>query len=98
MFRSSISPPTSSGAIAVPLAALFGADALSYRLTDCGAKVLVTNAAGLAKLAQIEEPLPELELILSSDGADGRAEGLEKALEREARTSPRSTPCATIRR
>ena len=82
------------GAIAVPLAALFGADALSYRLTDCGAKVLVTNAAGLSKLAQIEEPLPELELILSSDGADGRAEGLEKALERE---SPDFTPVDTSR-
>lgn len=72
------------GAIAVPLAALFGVDALSYRLRDCGAKALVTNAAGLARLAQIAEPLPELELVVSTDGADGTAEGLARLLEGES--------------
>lgn len=72
------------GAIAVPLAALFGADALSYRLRDCGAKALITNAAGLAKLGQIEEPLPDLELVISADGPDGRAEGLARLLEAES--------------
>ena len=61
------------GAIAVPLAALFGIDALAYRLGDCGAKVLVTDAAGLAKTRQIAEPLPELALTVSTDGADGDA-------------------------
>src|SRR5207245_4238262 len=35
------------GAVALPLAALFGIDALSYRLQDAGAKALITNAAGL---------------------------------------------------
>src|SRR3712207_6457703 len=38
------------GAIALPLAALFGIDAIGYRLSDARAKALVTNAAGLAKL------------------------------------------------
>ena len=38
------------GAVALPLAALFGIDALAYRLADAGAKALVTNAAGLGKL------------------------------------------------
>lgn len=63
------------GAIAVPLAALFGVDALSYRLGDAAAKVLVTDAAGLVKTRQIAEPLPELALAISTDGADGDALG-----------------------
>ena len=49
------------GAIALPLATLFGVDALSYRLKDAGAKAVITNAAGLAKLAAIRADLPELE-------------------------------------
>src|SRR5215207_5779262 len=31
------------GAITLPLAVVFGADALGYRLTDAGAKALITN-------------------------------------------------------
>jgi acetyl-CoA synthetase len=68
------------GAIALPLAALFGVDALSYRLRDAGAKALVTNAAGLAKLAAITDPLTALEVVLSTDGADPRGEDLAAAL------------------
>jgi len=56
------------GAIAVPLAALFGQDALSYRLSDSGAKALVTDTAGLEKLAAIRGELPDLEIIVSVDG------------------------------
>ncbi len=61
------------GAIAVPLAALFGVDALAYRLLDSGAKVLVTDAPGLTKRRQIAQPLPQLSLTISTDGADGDA-------------------------
>jgi acetyl-CoA synthetase len=68
------------GAIAVPLAALFGVDALAYRLLDSGAKVLVTDAAGLAKARQIAEPLPELALSVSTDGADRDALGWDALL------------------
>jgi acetyl-CoA synthetase len=68
------------GAIAVPLAALFGVDALAYRLGDSGAKVLVTDAAGLAKTRQIAEPLPELALSVSIDGADRDALGWDALL------------------
>ncbi|MCO6417673.1 acyl-CoA synthetase [Siccirubricoccus sp. KC 17139] len=57
------------GAIAVPLFQLFGEDALEYRLRDCGAAALVTDATGLAKLAAIRARLPALRLILSADGA-----------------------------
>ena len=59
-----------AGAIAVPLAALFGRDALSYRLADSGARALVTDTAGLAKLAEIRDDLPDLELVVSVDGPD----------------------------
>eukprot|EP01037_Dinobryon_pediforme_P044736 gene44736-56711_t len=41
------------GAIALPLAAVFGADALAYRFLDSGARVLVTNVAGVAKWRSI---------------------------------------------
>lgn len=57
------------GAVAMPLALAFGPDAIAYRLTDSAAAAIVTNAAGLAKLETIEEALPELKLIVSSDGA-----------------------------
>src|ERR1700687_4804563 len=46
------------GAIALPLAVLFGTDALSYRLQNSGAKALLTNAQGLAKLAGIRGEAP----------------------------------------
>ncbi|HEY7459947.1 MAG TPA: AMP-binding protein [Xanthobacteraceae bacterium] len=60
------------GAIAVPLAALFGVDALLYRLENSGARAVVTNASGLAKLAEIRGRLPDLKFVLSTDGpADG---------------------------
>ncbi|GLK69813.1 AMP-binding protein [Hansschlegelia plantiphila] len=62
-------------AIAVPCALAFGPDALSWRLRDSGAKALVSCAAGLATLRAISEPLPDLEVIVSTDGADGDALG-----------------------
>jgi len=69
------------GAIVVPLAALFGADALAHRLTISGARGLVTDAAGLAKVRGIGAPtLPALDVILSVDGADGDAGDLRSAI------------------
>jgi acetyl-CoA synthetase len=61
------------GAIALPLASVFGADALDYRLRDAGARVLLTNATGLSRVRAIPQPLPALEIIVSTDGADGDA-------------------------
>jgi acetyl-CoA synthetase len=55
------------GAIAVPLFQLFQSQALEYRLRDCGAVALVTDAVGLAKLPGLD--LPALRLVLSADGA-----------------------------
>jgi acetyl-CoA synthetase len=81
------------GAIALPLAALFGVDAISYRLRDAGVKALVTNAAGLSKLAEIAEPLPGLSTIVSVDGADRGAEGYGPVL---AGASADFTPVDTL--
>ncbi|MCO5145586.1 MAG: AMP-binding protein [Aquamicrobium sp.] len=58
------------GAVAVPLALLFGADALEYRLSAAGVKALVTNDAGNTKVAAIRSRLPLLETVISIDGAD----------------------------
>ena len=57
-----------AGMVAMPLFVLFGADALEYRLADSGARALITDRENAAKLAEIRDNLPELELVLSIDG------------------------------
>lgn len=57
------------GAIALPLALLFGEEALEYRLRDAGSKVIVTNAFGLQRLKAIKARLPALETVISIDGS-----------------------------
>ena len=61
------------GAIALPLAVLFGIDALSYRLQNSGAVGLITNSRGVERIAEIRKELPALKLILSLDSAAGGA-------------------------
>lgn len=56
-----------SGAIAVPLFTLFGPEALQYRLADSGARILVTDAGGLAKVRPLLDQLPALERIYCVD-------------------------------
>ncbi|MDH3579452.1 MAG: acyl-CoA synthetase [Hyphomicrobiales bacterium] len=65
------------GAVAVPLASLFGPDALEYRLNTSAAKAIVTNAGGLAKITGIRDKLEHLELIVCIDGDDGEAKGFD---------------------
>ena len=69
-------------AIALPLAILFGIDALSYRLQNSGTKAVLTNAQGLARLAEIRDDLPELRLVLSIDGPGDGALGLHETMMR----------------
>src|SRR4249920_424977 len=84
------------GAIALPLATLFGPDALAYRLQNAGAKALLTGAQGLAKIAEIRrsngDALAGLELILSVDGPGDGALGFAETL---ARASADFTPVAS---
>lgn len=56
------------GAIAVPLFTLFGTDALSYRLGNSAARGVITDAANLPKILSIREQLPDLEVIIVTEG------------------------------
>ncbi|MDS0476982.1 AMP-binding protein [Natrinema sp. 1APR25-10V2] len=69
-----------SGRVYVPLAPLFGPEALQYRLADSGASVLVTSAEHVPKLDG--EMVPTLETVLVVDGTDAidpddRPDGIE---------------------
>jgi acetyl-CoA synthetase len=68
------------GAIALPLAALFGVDALEYRLTDSGSRAIITDEAGARKIASIRHALPNLELVVSTQGAQGDTLDFEKLI------------------
>ena len=70
------------GAVALPVAILFGPDALSYRLQNSAAKALITDTQGLAKLAGIRGEVPELACVLSVDGPGEGAMALIDALAR----------------
>lgn len=60
------------GGIALPLALLFGAEALEYRLKASGAAAIVTNPFGLSRLAALSEKLPELRhVIVTGDTPPG---------------------------
>jgi acetyl-CoA synthetase len=80
------------GGVALPLAVLFGTDALSYRLQNSGAAALITNARGVERIAEIRKDLPNLKLVLSLDGAGQSALGFADAL---ARASSDFTPVDT---
>lgn len=53
-----------AGLISIPMFTLFGEDALEFRLSDCGAKVLITDAANYPKIENIRDKLPNLEMVL----------------------------------
>ncbi|MEZ5839198.1 MAG: acyl-CoA synthetase [Hyphomicrobiales bacterium] len=80
------------GAISVPMALLFGPDALAYRLADSGAHTLITTSAGLAAFRRIETPLPALDHVLCVDGPDAGAEDFHRLI---ADADPDFTPVAT---
>ena len=69
-------------AVALPLALLFGPDALAYRLQNSGARALITTAQGLSKLAGLDEVAAGLSLVLSIDGEADRAFGFHALLEK----------------
>ena len=69
------------GAIAVPLFALFGPEALQYRLANSGAKAVITNREGAGKISGIRDGLPELMHVLCIDGGGPGCLDLAAALE-----------------
>lgn len=66
------------GAIAVPLALLFGVEAIEHRLSASGAKVLVTTGNGFDKLSAIRERLNVLENVIVTCTATAGAESFEQ--------------------
>lgn len=63
-----------AGMIAVPLARLFQPEALEYRLARAGVSVIVTDQAGIGKLAAIgKDRLSGLKMVITTD--DGVEEG-----------------------
>ena len=52
-----------TGLISVPLFTLFGEDALEYRLTDSGARTLITDPESFPKVEIIRDKLPNLETV-----------------------------------
>jgi acetyl-CoA synthetase len=56
------------GGIAIPLFTLFGEEALAYRLGNAGARAVITNREGVAKLAVMLDQLPDLEHVFCIDG------------------------------
>ena len=53
-----------AGLIALPLFTLFGEDALAYRLSDSGARFLITDRENWPKVAAIRERIPALSAAL----------------------------------
>jgi len=81
------------GAVAVPLFTLFGTDALSYRLKNSAARAVITDAANLEKVLEIRSDLPDLSLIVATDG--DRPEGVVGFRELTAQGSPEYAPADT---
>jgi acetyl-CoA synthetase len=80
------------GAVALPVAILFGPDALRYRLQNSGAAAVVTNAQGVARLAEIRAQVPSVKCVLSVDGEGDGALSFDDEL---ARASSSFTPVDT---
>ncbi len=61
--------------IALPLFTQFGPDALSYRLSDSGARVVLTDPENLDKLRALRADLPALEqvIVTGPDALEGAA-------------------------
>lgn len=62
------------GAVALPLATLFGPEALEYRLRNAGAKVVVTDGENLDRVLGVRKALSELAHVVCVDRAE--AEGV----------------------
>lgn len=73
------------GAIALPLALLFGADALLFRLQNAEAKAIVTNRFGAERLQPIRDELPTLDLVIVTEPtADPAAQSFHELIDRHA--------------
>ena len=73
------------GAISLPLAILFGPEALQYRLQDSGSKIVITDQNKYQQLINLRDNLPELEKVIGCRTGDPATEFwnlLEQAKDR----------------
>jgi acetyl-CoA synthetase len=80
------------GAIAIPLFTQFGTEALEYRLTDAGAKGVITDGENLPKILDIKDQLPELTTIITTEEDPKTFHGFWRLIEQ---ASPQFKPVAT---
>jgi acetyl-CoA synthetase len=73
------------GAVALPLFTLFGEDALRYRLSDSGARAVVTDPANLDRVMALQPDLPALDLVISTAPARAPVLALPDLIETPAR-------------
>lgn len=81
------------GAIVVPLASLFGVDALVYRLNNSGAKAVITNQQGAEKLGAIRDQLTSVEQIYTID--EGAGSGVMDLWQEMGNVEPEFDPVET---
>lgn len=53
------------GAVVLPLAKLFGPEALEYRLRDAGVRVVITDIESLDRVLSVRDALPQLAHVIS---------------------------------
>src|SRR5438876_3482821 len=71
-----------SGLVSIPLFALFGEDALEFRLSNSGAKAIITDEAGWEKLTKIRDRLPYLQdIYVTSDAVHAGAKPFWSSIE-----------------
>ena len=83
------------GAIAVPLAVLFGDEALEYRLRDSGARAVVFDDQTAAKLGRIRDRLPELHHFIAVDRAGLEVSGARPSAALEEKAGDQFVPVET---
>ncbi|HEC42161.1 MAG TPA: AMP-dependent synthetase [Bacteroides sp.] len=75
------------GAIALPLAVLFGKEALRYRLSDSSARAVIVDADNIHKIHEIRNDLESLEKVLLVGGKPEKDEiEFEKALNKASKS------------
>jgi acetyl-CoA synthetase len=71
-----------AGLVSIPLFALFGDDALEFRLSNSGAKAIVTDESGWQKLSKIRDRLPYLQdIYVTSEAVHAGAKSFWSSIE-----------------
>ena len=71
-----------AGLVSIPLFALFGEDALEFRLSNSGARAIVTDETGWEKLSRIRDRLPYLQdIYVTSDAVHAGAKPFWSSIE-----------------